>query len=642
MRQWLFALLLPLCLHAGGWDPVPPETWSIRPESTKGSAGAIFLLDWSRYGVNDTEHRLRILILSEAGKSAVQLDPFSPLLDKVEGRTLYPDGKETDFNKAEDFSNQVVSRGSDDVTRKIIVPPGLTDHCIVDLHWSDRGTVLWGNRFDRQILRSYPIRNLELQLSTWSPLGSVWVKPTNMAIEVSENKDYHIYKFKDLPALEPEPYSREAWLFRPKLMCFKQPRLLFESISKTPDVYWQAAAKKIIQTDYQDKIEVGRKYRALAQDILSGLPEDPIQKAQEIQNRLYMRILNINAMTATERAARTKNDEKATVHSMDLDEAADRKWTNSTGMFYLAYKLFVEAGLQPKILFVANRDERGFRYGLLDFYQFDHVLLGIDSADGKGIMLCDPSIRLLPAGIIDPSYQGTLALLVDSKDWSARPYQIPFQSSGLNRQEYEYEVSPGDAEDHFKVRGQFYGFEEWAERFKYFSLTQKDAERHLKEELESSRLYTVTRETVTNRAERNTPMTWEAEGTRESDEGRRREVNPFPTLKCPLWIPSAWPEHRTDPVVMYYVSLCQSTSRIHIPDGWRASLPEPMEQGNQLGKVSWIAKEVHDDEGTTVVVSYQVNVTTTFANASAESALRNLLSWVEDGWNRRIRLEKIR
>jgi len=183
-------------------------------------AGAVFLLDWSQYGIKETEHRLRILILTEAGKAAVQLDPFSPLLSKVEGRTVTPDGKELEFNKAQDFTDQVVNRGSDNVTRKVLIPPGLTDHCLVDLHWIENGTVLWNNQFERWLQRSYPIQQLEIRLSMFSPLNAYWFWPNGMALEKDEDTSYHIRRFKKVPALESEPYSREAWCFRPKLIWF--------------------------------------------------------------------------------------------------------------------------------------------------------------------------------------------------------------------------------------------------------------------------------------------------------------------------------------------------------------------------------------------------------------------------------------
>lgn len=642
MRQWVLVFLLPLCLHAGDWDPIPPQTWAIRSDSPQGASGAIFLSDWSRYGVRDTEHRLRILILTGAGRSAVQLEPFSTLLEKVEGRTVYPDGRELAFNRAQDFTDQVIKVGSNNISRKVVVPPGLTDHCIVDLHWTDRGTYLWGTRFDRQIQRAYPIQQLELRLAIQSPMSSAWLRPESMPVEGSMDSNYRIYKFRDLPPLETEPYSREAWRYRPKLMCFALPQILAGSTGKGADAFWQDVAQKVEAPFFNRSLEKGRKYRALSAEIRDGLPADPFKKAEAIVDRLYARILNVSAMTAAEKAARTQRDSEKYIHPLDLDESADRRWTNATGIFYLSYQLFTDAGLSPRILRVSDRDRREFRYELPDYYQFDDTLLGIQGADGKSVLWCDPSVRFLPFGVIDPSYQGTPALLIDPKDWTAKKHWVPVQAPDVNERIYRYEIEPGDGVDTFKVHTEFVGFESWVARAKFYALPPKEAEKSLKEELEGSKSYTITRTSILNATDRGKPMLWEAEGTRETDGGRHRQINPFPTEECPLWIPSAWPQHRTDPVVMAYTSIYRSTSRIHIPEGWRAVLPEGVDKRNRFGQVTWQAGDVEDERGKAVAVSFEVKVSSLFGGSDSEQDLRDFLAWVQDGWSQRIGLERAR
>ncbi|HEX9082752.1 MAG TPA: hypothetical protein VF768_10760 [Holophagaceae bacterium] len=642
MRRWVLAFLLPLALKAGTWDPIPAEVWTISPGSPQGAFGAIFLTDWSRYGVNDTEHRLRILILSEAGKSAAQIEPFSPLLGKVEGRTIYPDGRELDFNKAQDFADQVIKVGSEDISRKVLVPPGLTDHCIVDLHWTDRGTYLWGTRFDRQIQRSYPIQKLEVQLAIQSPMASVWLRPQTMPMESSMDRLYRIYTFRDLPPLEAEPYSREAWRYRPKLMCFAQPQVLREFIGKGSDAYWQAVAKELVRPFYQKELDSGRKYRLLSSEIRDGLPQDPLKKAAAIVDRLYARVLNVSALTAAEKEARSKRDAEKTIHPRDLDESADRRWTNGEGMFYLAYQLFTDADLNPRILRVSDRDQREFRYEIPDFYQFDDSLLGIPGADGKTIVWCDPSRRYLPFGVINPDYQGTPALIIDTKDWSAKKYWVPFQEPDVNRREYRFEIEPGAEVDTFKVRTEYFGFESSIGRSNYYALTPKQAEAQLKSELESSKRYTITRAAVPDAADRGKPVVREVEGTRESEGGRRRLIDPFPTQECPLWVPETWPAHRTGPVVMAYTSTYRSTSRIRIPEGWHAVLPNDLDRKNPFGQVSWRARETEDAKGKAVEVSYEVTVSKLFGGLEAEQSLRDFLTWMKTGWSQAISLERTR
>ncbi len=460
-----------------------------------------------------------------------------------------------------------------------------------------------------------------------------------MAMTGTEDADYRIYTFTDLPALESEPYSREAWRFRPKLICFGQPTAYRSSQDSGPDIYWQEVAKGM-QREYERDLSTGRKYRSLAAEILTNLPDDPFQKAKTIVDRLYARVLNTNAMTSEEKAARDPKDDKQAIRSEDLDESAGRRWTDGTGMYYLSYRLFSDAGLHPKVLRVANRDKRGFRFELPNVYQFDNALLGIESTDGKTMLWCDPAIRIQPFGIIDPDYQGTLALLVDPKSATAKRYRVPLQPPELSTRDFDYEVESRGSDDWFKVKARFFGFEAWAERFKFYKLTQKEAEDHLKEQLENSKRYRVTRTVLTGATEREKPLVWEAEGTRESDGGRHRKVNPFPGMDCPLWIPSIWPAHRKNPVVMAYASIGRAASRVRIPEGWKAVLQEDKQFENQFGKVFWHSQTTDDGQGRAVLVSYEVRTTKVLAGPESEGDLRSFLAAIEDGWSRKIRLEK--
>ena len=453
--------------------------------------------------------------------------------------------------------------------------------------------------------------------------------------------DYRIYTFANLPALESEPYSREAWRTRPKLICFAQPSAYRSSQESGPEIYWHEVAKSA-QREYEKDLSIGRKYRSFASGLLIDLPADPFQKAKIIVDRLYARILNIRAMTAEEKAVQDPKDVARAIQSEDLDDAVTRRSTDGLGMFYLAYRLFSDAGLQPKLLRVADRDKHVFRYELPDVYQFDNVLLGIESLNGKSMLWCDPAIRIQPFGIIDPAYQGTLALFIDPQTGTAKPYRVPFQPPELSTRDYDYEVESRGTEDWFRVKTRFFGFEAWSERSNYYKLTSKEAEDHLREQLENSKLFTISRTKVTGATEREKPLLWEAEGSRESDGGRHPKIHPFPAMECPLWIPSVWPLHRKNPVVMAYASIYRATSRIHIPDGWKAVLQEENNFDNQFGKVSWHAEAIEEERGQAVLVSYEVRTSKVLAGPESEGDLRSFLAATADGWSRRISLEKVR
>lgn len=644
MHRWAFVLFMIFssALRAGDWAPVPPSTWEIKEDAKAGIQGAIILDEKARYGINDSEFYLRILVLSEAGKAAVRMDPFPVTLDSLEGRTIYPDGRVVEFSKAKDFAEQTVDSNRFSSKQKVLIPPGITTHCILDLRWSVRGTYLWGNRFTRGIQRDYPINTLELKLSRMSPLGSVLLVPQEMRPTVSNDSGYHIYTFKNLPALEDEPYSRWGLRTWPRLLCFRQPRGLFEYLDKPTEAYWNRAMELVMKPTMAS-LDGGNAFKNLETEILASLSADPLQKAGIILDRLNRKVRNTGWMTASERAARTKDEDEEHIHAFDLNESAKRGWTNGNGMYFLAYQIFKDANLHPKLLMVTDRDSSSFRYPLKDFYQFDDTLIGVASADGKSMGWFDPSNRFLPPGIVTPAYQGVWGLQIDTDTWTAKPAVLPSQGKEVNQRHETYDLTANADAIRFHMASSFKGYEEYLARYPYYKLDGEEASRKLKEEWEASLPgYSITRATVQNASDRNQAVTYEVEGRKEQDGGRRTTLSPFPGKERPLWVPNTWPSKRTDPIVMFSRSIYASDSTIHLPKGWTVATTTPIQYASKLGTVAWTCVQEHAAQEEILKVHYAVEVDSAFLPASEEGVLKAFLAAMEEGWSRTLTVERPR
>lgn len=641
MVRWVFILCMVFssALRAGDWAPIPPSTWQIKEDAKMGVQGAIYLDESARYGINDCEFRLRILILSEAGKAAVQLDPFPGGLFTIEGRVVYPDGRVVEFSKAKDFTEQTVDSSRFSSKRKVLIPPGINAHCILDLRWTIRGSYLWGTRFTRGIQRNYPITTLVLKLSKMSPMGSVLLVPADMRPIVSEDGGYRIYTFKNLPAMEDVPYSHWGLRTWPRLMCFRQPRGLFEYQEKPPEVYWNKGAELVIKPT-MDALDTGRAYDALSKEILADLPSDPTRKAALILNRLNDKVRNIGWMTAAERAARTKDQDDEYIHSYDLNESAKRGWTNGNGMYFLTLQLFKDANLHPKLLMVTDRDSSSFRYALKDFYQFDDTLIGVPSADGKAMAWFDPSNRFLPPGIVKPSYQGVWGLQVDLDTWTAKPEIMLSQGKEANQSQDIYDLTVNEDAVHFHLSSSFKGYEDYLARYPYYELDSNEASKNLKENWASSLpSYSITKATVLNASDRNHTVSYEVEGQKDLDGGRRTTLSPFPGKDRPLWVPSSWPSIRTDPIVMFNRSIFASDSTIHLPKGWMVADTTPIRYTSKLGTVTWTCVQEHAAQEEILKVHYDVQIDAAFLPATDEDVLKSFLAAMEEGWSRTVTVE---
>lgn len=644
MYRWAFVLFMVFssALRAGDWAPIPPSTWQIKEDAKAGIQGAIYLDESARYGINDTEFNLRILVLSEAGRAAVQLDPFPGSLFSLEGRTVYPDGRVVEFSKTKDFTEQTVDSNRFSSKRKVLIPPGITAHCILDIRWTIRGTYLWTTRFTRSIQRTYPINTLVLKLSKMSPMGSVLLVPPDMRPIVSEDGGYRVYTFKNLPALEDLPYSRWGLRTWPRLMCFRQPRGLFEYLEKTPEVYWNKGMELVIKPTMA-ALDTGRAYDALEKEILADLPSDPIKKAAVILDRLNAKIRNIGWMTAAEKAARTKDQDEEHIHAYDLNESAKRGWTSGNGMYFLTLQLFKDANLHPKLLMVTDRDSSSFRYALKDFYQFDDTLVGVPSADGKVMAWFDPNNRFLPPGIVKPSYQGVWGLQVDLDTWTAKPEVMPSQGKEANQIHESYDLTVDEDSIRFHMSSSFKGYEDYVARYPYYELDGNEASKKLKDEWVSSLpAYSITKATVANASDRNHTVSYEVEGRKEQDGGRRTTLSPFPGKERPLWVPSSWPSNRAEPIVMFIRSIHTSDSTIHLPKGWTVATTTPIQYASKLGTVTWTCAQEHAEDGEILKVHYDVQVDSAFLPAADEGILKAFLAAMEDGWSRTLTVEHSR
>lgn len=645
MNRWAFAaiMILSTVLRAHDWAPIPASTWAIKEDSKAGIQGALILDESSRYGINDSEFGLRILVLSEAGKAAVQLDPFPSNIIELDGRTVYPDGRVVEFSKVKDFTEQMVESSRYSSKQKVVIPPGITAHCILDLHWRTNGSYLvWTKQFTRAILRDYPIQHLELKLSKMSPMGSVLLVPSAMKPDVSEDSGYRIYDFKNLPAMVSAPYTRWGLRSWPCLLCFLQPRMLNSYLDQKPEVYWNKAVEYYLKP-YYEGIDAGGAYKSFSAEVLKDLPQDPFQKAGLILVRLNERILNTTWMTAAERAARTKHMDGQLIHAQDLAESVKRGWTNGQGMYNLAFQLFKDAGLHPRLMLVTDRDKWSLRYSLKDYYQFDDVLVGISSADGKSVAWLDPAKRFLPLGIVDPSYQGVMGLEVDTNSWVAKPAFMPAGSKESSQERYAYDLTVDDSAIQFKASTAYKGYDDYLARYPYFASDPAEASKALKESWSKNLpAYTITQAEILNAGDRARPVTMKVEGRKDQDGGRRTTFSPFPGMERPWWVPDSWPEHRTDEIVMAYRCIRSADSTIRLPKGWKVSEAPPIHYESKLGSVSWTCAQGHEADGEVLQVHYEVQVDSMFLAPSEIETLKAFLAAMEEGWNRTLTVERSR
>jgi hypothetical protein len=619
----------------------------MKEDPAKGIKGAVILERRLTFHKVQIAYLVRIRILGESGRKAAELAEFGEEAHSFEGRTVYPDGKVVPFHSRKDFqTGTAISVGNADIKRTVMIPPGVTPNCLVEIRWKesadhDKRSPLpkrMGHAWEWVLGDAYPTALTVVELPTSFPYGYILVPTPAHQPEVKEEGGFKSFSFRNLPAFEEAPFSLQVTRPVPRLAVFLQPERLKPYCRGTSQDYWDAAARFFVQSWFDWDVRSGRTFKAFASELTANLVGSPQARARMLMARLEGRIKNRSHLTFEE--ARAAEKQGTYPDDEDLDAAVKSGSASASGMRLIYFQLLKAAGIQAKIGLVADRDVRLVKKSSLNLFQFTHELIGVDEP-GQATLWLDPCKRFAPAGMIPPDYQGTWAMVVDSATWTCVFTNLPPQPAELNTRLYRYQVEMEEGEDRFSMEATFSGYPEYAERYRFLSLEDKEQARLLREELEGRmKSATFTKAQVFNAQSPNLPFGWHIEGSIEREDGRRREVYPFPAMNSPMNQPEVWPEQRQDVIVLPYLRSHRAVSRIRIPKGYQIPRIDPIQEKNMFGSVSWSLKPL--DRPDELEVTLEVVASGFAAQANGYQELKTFMNWVATATNRTLILGRDR
>ncbi|MBL0209928.1 MAG: hypothetical protein IPQ13_03295 [Holophagaceae bacterium] len=643
-------LLFPLALSAAGkpeWEPIAPEVWAMKDAAGK---GAVVIRDRFHIENSYIERIYRFRILSEQGKSVADLPDLPEEAYDLVGRTVYPDGKVVLFDSKKDLQTKTaLATNTGGIEKKVLVPPGLSANCVVDIKWKEKCYYLELARFGLGQMDTwtwtpgYPTQKLEVDVSkrlAWNwgfRQGNTKGTPT-----VSETSDSKTFTMENLAPVESIPFAVGAGFTAPRIEVFPDHPYLSRSYSKDDAGFWQDVVTKIYKPYFVDKPSRGSTYRDLSEILRKNLNGSPAKQAGEILSRLNTQIINLSALTYAEKAALKGGKADWEVDSADLNQSAKKSATDGWGMFFLAFSVMKDAGIKPKIAFVADRDRRRIAPRVRNPNQFTDVILGVDDG-ANGTVWMDPALRYAATGLLNPDYQGTSAFVVNTADWTGKFDGMGTQSANFNQIRYTYQLDIGEDQDAVKLKVGFSGYPEYVERSRFMRLEPKEQSKTLKESLEQiSKSVTITKAEVANATNSREDLRWEVEGARERETGRRLEIEPFPFMQWPLYVPSKWPETRQDFIVLPYQKIHLANSRIKLPKGYAWSGASEINHSNEFGRVSWSAEKQSTPGGDEIQVVLRVEVAESLGPAAMYPKLKTFISWIEEACRRQLVAERVK
>lgn len=627
-----FAVLLTSMLAAADFAPIPASDWAVRT----GTKGAVILEDRTRWDGRTVFHLYRARIFARNGQDAAEIEDLPQGAYEIAGRTVYPDGHSVVINKRTDFATKAASLGNDAAKATHLVAPGITPDCIFELSWRESADGPYGGlpkRFEsglyfHEVLPNpYPTRICSLELPL--VMGLPWsLNPgSGPAPKVEENSRTRIITFTDLPALEVPPFALRPTLNLPSITVFWSPENMYRGWRRDPEAFWSHGPELYYKPYYEERIDKGGAFKALAAQLTAGLPKKPAEAAVELLMRLDGAVANVSYPTFAEKAALPKNFWKD-YDVKDLTKAAKTRRTSADGMRLLYYHLLKEAGIKPSILMVCDRQTDFFSWQFTNLWQFSAEFIGVPREEG-GFLWLDPSARYLTPGIIRPRYSGVPGLLLDTATWKGAKGFSPELVTPMNAEHFAYSLDLGEDADRLRIEAHFAGYPEYDQRSRFLALDEPGQTKELKETFEG-RLKNLKVESaaVQGATDPKKNLSWTLAGTLEHEDTRVRKIDPFPGMTWPVAVSGTVEDQRTVPIVLNYTDNYTALCTFKVPEGFGVAPRQDFTHENTFGQTSWI--EAYDPATRQVTVRFKVEIRRVVAPASAWADFRTFLGWVEE------------
>jgi hypothetical protein len=657
MKRTVLPLLSLLALPLAGakWAPIPHETWALKGDPALVAGGAVILERKLDFQPNYLEQTIRVRILSQAGMAAVEFTDLPPDLLSIEGQVTQPDGRVQAIGRREDFLvRKVVSTVDGSVNEGVLIPPGVTADCVVEVRWreaTERGKADLG-RMALQGKSMLPVRCGDFHF--WS-LGSAYPAKVSL-VQRSKEMEWPFlffsttgydmiegsgsmgstYQFRDLPALPPASFSVETYRPVPKVL-FYRPVGELSYLAKAPvGEYWQKVVDIAYKHWFLEEVTKGEAYLAFSAEIRKDLAGGPRERARTIAERLSRRMVNLDQLIYDEKPNPMARNAVEGAGGSNLNYAAKSGFVDNVGMVRILFHVLLDEGLQPKVAMVADRRQWVVNPEVRTPFQFTHYLLGVEEP-GQAVLWLDPLGRMVPPGEVPYYYQGTKALTFNGVNWKAGFQEIRFAPPSANGRTFTYQVDLTDEVGKVRVEAAFTGAPALLARSTLSKQSPTQREAWFKGTLEKGGL-TVSRAEVAHALDVTRPLACTAEATLQVEPGRTLKVNPFPGMDAALYLPASLPAQRMDPIIMPFLCIQEARSTVKVPRGYTLAAPVARIKSTQWGTVLLEVRQ--DPDSGDLTAHMKASTVSAFNLPAAYASLKDYLQAVRSVVYPEITLEK--
>ncbi len=390
----LLAAIAPAAARAQFQDPTPEELKMTSDPKAPGAA-AVYLYreETTSLSTQAKTYYARIKVLTEKGKelASVQI-PFlsgEAKVDRVEGRTIHPDGTITPLNVKPEDLVEVKGKGFQ-VDSMAFTLPDVEVGSVLEYRWrikfkDEPPLPSW------ELQTGYFIHNehFSYNLGPWGKLRRDSTKgiatPQTAPVTFVWKKDEFTVDLADVPAAPDDDWMPPTNTIRWRVE-------FFSTDDDTIDHYWKSGL--VYWTFEVDQFLTPRgAIKKAAESIVSPDDTDE-QKAR----KLYAAVMKLDNTDFS----REKSEAERKKDKLQRVTGADDVWKNQAGTgdeIALLYVMLARAaGLKAWPMWIVNRERAVFNNAYLSPSQFDDYIAIVD-VGGKEVYL-DPGQRGCPFGVL--------------------------------------------------------------------------------------------------------------------------------------------------------------------------------------------------------------------------------------------------
>ncbi len=623
-------------------EPIPAQAWEVESDPARGIQDAAYLEHYTQLKGAKARHYRLIRILSEEGKKAAAFAINRKIILKMRGRVIERDGTVTPFERGEDFVDITTYRWRFFKDRsRLLIPPGLSDDCIVELEWETRANS--GLEKDRWAAYSF-IREPYFCLRKVIDISEFHTKilprtciyyrpsPTLNASQVKSSNTALYLEYSEVEPYRVHPFAGD--LMEPNAAYVLMFRTYFQGYEKADDL-WSRYCKSSVR-NYYWKFQGSSSHRAWLKTLRADLEanpathpkKNPVAAAKHTLEALQQRISTTALLTADEleehRDTRTRF-----VPNMERNFRDGRATPKAfTGIYLHTLR---SLGIKEKLIFT-SRDPRvpfnpAERYtGALDLYR---PLVLVEQGDQSAVFC--PWQSALAAGQYPSNMQGRLGLIVDPHDrWRHRFEVTPVYGPETNLSQTTYQGSLAeDGTLRFQLKKIGTGNFNKTQTQRYYSMTDEERERQLREtwQWRLGQEYQLNDVQLDGHHDANQLAVVNLSAQRRlKPSADWLPITPFPGSRIDLHSPAQWYENRTVPILLEQSFRHVDTLILKVPTDWQLRGRPRWQKTNQVGSVTFLATQ----DGDTVTVQRAVTLTSHILEAEKQEQLRLFLAWVEE------------